>query len=86
MKQKFKDIIKNKWGWAGAIAGGVYQYATDPWATIVPHCSDLPCLSDTCAQEYCNINPALNYIPLVLFIVVGFIAGLIAQKLWRKIK
>ena len=79
MKQKFKDILKSKWGWTFAIIGFLFGFLID----IIPRSS---------FNQYAWGSFITTTIPLgdikgaLIFALVGFIIGLILQWLWRKIK
>ena len=70
---KFKEIIRSKWGWTGAIIGFIlYLYGTVKCIALCP--------------SYINyLSSIYTGLPLILPII-GFIIGLILQNIWRKFR
>ena len=65
-----KKWYKNKWGWFGAVAG-ILNYIYNPLKIDFMTWHDYT---------------IFGAIPYIVWIVIGFIVGIILQKLWRKFK
>lgn len=87
---KIKEILKNKWGWAGAVISSLifFSFRMEINGEIGGGFKFEPSkLIDTFNQyitaTYYPISPII--VTLIVFIV-GFILGLILQKIYRRIK
>ena len=73
---KIKELIRDKWGWVGAIVG----------ASFVLFLRELICNFKT-IPGMCSGAVEIPYFGMYqVMIPAGFILGIIAQKLWRKFK
>ena len=109
MKRKYKDILKNKWGWFGAVIGFSYlvykkyslssassnitQIISSSGVTPTVYKSPIQILVDSIIHQFettsSNAFPFFSIPPIyetIFIVIVGFIAGIILQKIWRKIK
>jgi hypothetical protein len=78
---KIREIIVNKWAWAGAIIFVVLTVLRSSLREmIIQRCS----MADAIYSAQCTAFVS-NFIILIAAII-GFIIGLIAQKIWRKFK
>jgi hypothetical protein len=82
MKQKYKDILKNKFGWVGAIIGVIFVIYFNSKGNnyACGHCAVGQVCSMVCSP------PTFPYIAFIIYPILGFILGLILQWLWRKFK
>jgi len=78
---KIKEILKNKWAWLGAIIGGVLNGFILHIKIPLPNLPIVSCRG--LGSPLCD-----NSIPstIIYSIIIGFIIGLITEKLWRKFK
>lgn len=87
---KIKEILTNKWGWAGAVILPIVGYLfglTSGTPLILPGTGYIICdlLKMCTGMEFAGFAQAI-ILSIISLIIIGFIAGLIAQKLWRKFK
>ena len=77
MKRSTKDLIWNRWGWAGAVIGMIISYLAlqggESTAGFIMSYLTLPFNNSTISVW-------------IIGSLAGFILGLILQKLWRKIR
>lgn len=101
---KFKEILKNKWGWISSILAvatlliiryGIFNSfigssKSNPINTVYPFISKIyEILILPVHGIIWNANASLNQIVIAIWlsvIIIGFILGLILQKIWRKFK
>ena len=78
---KLKEIVKSKWGWVGAVAGLAVGRFFMGWNVgyIFLEEISISLVQGQNAQLW-------QYLGFVINGIIGFIAGLILQELWRRIK
>lgn len=85
IKETFKKYI---WGIAGAVIAYVlfFLFKIKLFWLLFPGCpGDTLCMPNPYA--WINAYLVFGFIPMFLFVIIlGFILGLVVQKLWRKFK
>jgi hypothetical protein len=76
MKEKYKNVLKNKWGWAGAIILIVLNIYLNIYFKWLPKCGN----------GICGYSPMAYLVYGIIIGIVGFILGLILQWLYKRFK
>ena len=77
MKRKYKDMLKSKWGWIGALIGVIL---------IFTYGNEVEDILEPFTEHLGFISQFAGYLDILIMIILGFIAGLILQKIWRKFR
>ena len=89
---KIKQILTNKWGWGGAVLYfllGIGLVSNNDNSLLKILCSPITFIVQLIPTPSNLELGVLLYMGIEFFIVsiiLGFILGLVAQKLWRKFR